>query len=383
VAPVRDEVRASWARCAPGLPVGTAAPVEDSEVGDRWEESPIRRLAPDVTTDLRRVAEDGDFVAAITDHTGQILWSWGGRSMSKRAEQVNFITGGRWDERSAGTNAPGLALITGAPATVFAGEHWCESVHDWVCYAAPVRAADGSPLGVIDLSTTWRRATPLALTTVTAIARLLEVQLRDQATLHPDRAPVLSLQALGHPRASLDGTVLLLPLRQFEILAILVARERATLDELHALLYGDRPVSPVTLKAEISHLRRALAGGISSRPYRLDVDHEADFVVVLDRLRTGDTAEAARRYRGQLLPASEAPFIVDQRHHLDVAVRAAVLRWGSAADLLRFAEVHPYDLEVLERAGQRAAPENPLLADIEARLDAARRDDLGDEDPQH
>jgi len=166
----------------------------------------------------------------------------------------------------------------------------------------------------------------------------------------------------------LDDVPLLVPLRQLEILVVLATRGHATLDELHAFVYGDRSVGATTLKAEISHLRRALGGAIASRPYRLTTAIDADFVNLLLKLRSGDVSGAARDYLGQLLPRSEAPFVIDHRHHLDVALRTALLRWGTAADLLRFAEVHPFDLEVLERAGEVAAPDDPCVADIAAGL---------------
>ena len=42
-----------------------------------------------------------------------------------------------------------------------------------------------------------------------------------------------------------------------------------SLERLHALVYGDHSVTLSTLKAEVSHLRAALDGQLSSRPYRL------------------------------------------------------------------------------------------------------------------
>jgi hypothetical protein len=363
-APLHEDLRRSWARCAPVLPVHlTAAPLAAGEVRDRWDDSLIRRAAPDLPQQLQRVAEDGDFVAAITDETGRILWSSGGRTMSRRAEQVNFVAGGCWDERSAGTNAPGLALITGAPATVFSVEHWCEAVHEWVCYAAPVHAPDGTSIGVIDLSANWRRHSPLALTTVTSIARLVELQLPAAAL----DAPALRANLLGNPSVVVDGMPVTLPLRQLEILAVLVDGGDVGFDALHDRLYGERPISAATLKAEISHLRRQLDGRISSRPYRLEVTHDVDFLRLLDDLRRGNLHGALRRYRGQLLPGSESPFVVARRHEIDAALRAAVLRHGSAADLVAFADLHPWDVAVLDRAAHVVGRADPLAAVIDAR----------------
>jgi hypothetical protein len=74
-----------------------------------------------------------------------------------------------------------------------------------------------------------------------------------------------------------------------------------------------------------------------------------------------------------LLPASDAPQVVERRHHIDVALRTALLRDGSTAALLRYAEVHPYDVEILERAVASAAPADLLLPAAVARLAAARK----------
>ena len=92
-----------------------------------------------------------------------------------------------------GTNGIGLALAADRPASVFATEHWVDPVHDWVCYAAPIHAPDGTQVGAIDLSTTWKHANPLALSTVASMARLVEHELRT----HPAPLRVAGAGARG------------------------------------------------------------------------------------------------------------------------------------------------------------------------------------------
>jgi hypothetical protein len=138
-------------------------------------------------------------------------------------------------------------------------------------------------------------------------------------------------------------------------------------------LYGGRPFPATTLKAEVSRLRRVLGGHIASRPYRLAVPWRADALRLLERLDVGDVDGAGELYNGQLLPASDAPLVVERRHHIDVALRTALLRDGSAAGLLRYAEVHPFDVEVLEQAVVSARPHDLLLPTAVARLAAAHR----------
>jgi hypothetical protein len=400
-------VHESWQRCATALSPGLlAAPLDEDGLADRWDASPIRRLAPELEGELRSIAQAGDFVAAITDAQGRILWSHGGRTMRDEAAQVNFVVGGLWDESSAGTNAVGMALATGRPATVFSAEHWCEAVQDWVCYAAPVHDAAGRTVGAIDLSSLWDRTNPLGLPTVTAMARMVEQQLqldlrRANAATSPPARPrgatgrsrgpgaergswrgaglprptTLDLQVLGASRARIDGRSVLLTPRQVELLTILACAGGLTLDELHTRLHGDRPVSPTTTKVEVSRLRSALGDGvIGSRPYRLRVPVEVDVLRLLDRLDRGDLAGALRLYAGQLLPRSDAPFVTEQRHHCDVALRTAVLDVGTVADLLAYAKVHPFDLDVVQTAVERAGAGHPLLATATGRLAVARRE---------
>ena len=95
--------------------------------------------------------------------------------MRRKAESVNFVAGGRWDEASVGTNALAIAMRQGTPSMVFSAEHYASIVHNWVCWAAPVHdPSTGKQLGVIDLSTTWDRTHPIGLATARVMARLIE-----------------------------------------------------------------------------------------------------------------------------------------------------------------------------------------------------------------
>ena len=136
---------------------------------------PLQLAVERVESELRRTAEDGDLVVAVTDAETRILWTYGGRVMRRKAETVNFVPGGRWDDTSVGTNALDLATRHDAPSMVFSAEHYAPIVHNWVCWAAPVHdPVSGEQLGVIDLSTTWDRTHPIGLATARVMARLIE-----------------------------------------------------------------------------------------------------------------------------------------------------------------------------------------------------------------
>ena len=86
------------------------APLADEgEIAAIWRDSPLQTAVERVEADLRRTAEDGDLVIAVTDAETRILWTYGGRVMRRKAETVNFVAGGRWDDESVGTNALDLA----------------------------------------------------------------------------------------------------------------------------------------------------------------------------------------------------------------------------------------------------------------------------------
>ena len=108
---VRPEILRSWERSAPavGIDVTEAPLADESDTRSFWDGSPLQVAVERVEQELRRTAEDGDLVVAVTDAQTRILWTYGGRVMRRKAETVNFVAGGRWDDTSVGTNALDLA----------------------------------------------------------------------------------------------------------------------------------------------------------------------------------------------------------------------------------------------------------------------------------
>jgi transcriptional regulator of acetoin/glycerol metabolism len=382
---VRPEILRSWERSAPAVGIDvTEAPLDDeSDTKSFWHGSPLQVAVERVEQELRRTAEDGDLVVAVTDAQTRILWTYGGRIMRRKAETVNFVAGGRWDDTSVGTNALDLATRNDAPSMVFSAEHYAEIVHNWVCWAAPVHdPVSGEQLGVIDLSTTWDRTHPIGLATARVMARLIETAM-PASQQHPGLSgqvekptvPGLHLTLLGAAEAHLDGRRLLLNRRQTEILALLALNPSGlSLEQLHALLYGDQAVTFSTLKAEVSHLRSAVDGQLASRPYRLTMPVTIDVNEVLRLLRSGQVRAAVAAYGGDLMPGTESPALTELADFVAVAVREALLADPQPQAVARYTELAPYDTEVIEVClalmGDGHHPAKPLLL---GRLAAARR----------
>jgi len=360
---LRPEIAGSWVRALRTVdPHRRAAPMcGEGSIERRWESSPLRPAVEELLDLLAGVADAG-FATAVAEESGTILWSASGRTMRRRAEEVNFRAGGRWDEQAMGANAIALTVQSGRPELVFAAEHLVLALHPWVGYCAPVRARNGRILGGVAIATTWDRATDLGLSTARALATAIEARLHSGTAgpLPARRAPQedeghqfagLELHCLGKSRALYRGEPLALTPRQMEILTLLALEPSGYSPAGLAIdLYGDRPVTISTMKAEMSHLRRLLHGDVTARHYALTTPVACDARAVLAALEQGDLSAALRLYQGSLLAQSEAPGVTAWRDRIDVALRSAVLASPRPEHALAYGARHPDDLEVHEHA---------------------------------
>jgi hypothetical protein len=332
---IRSVVAESWRRSADSLrsPDGTA-PIElgDGELAEYRAAHPLARVLPIFRDLLGGPAEDGDHLIAVCDAYGRLLWVEGAPSMMRGAERMNFVAGARWDEQHAGTNAPGTAIAVDHSLQIFATEHFSRSVQRWTCSAAPIHdPASGRLLGAIDVTGGDHLANPHSLALVRATALAAEAYLGSHL---PPPASAGRVLALGRNEAVLthDGVRQRLGRRHSELLVLLLSHPHGrTGEELGVDLYGD-DVSPVTVRAELSRLRRTLGPQLlESRPYRLRAELDADFRTVTRLLERGRVAEALGEYAGPLLPFSDAPGVTRLRRLIDGQLRAAVLAAGDPA----------------------------------------------------
>ncbi|HEX5925179.1 MAG TPA: hypothetical protein VFY45_15210, partial [Baekduia sp.] len=113
--------------------------------------------------------------------------------------------------------------------------------------------------------------------------------------------------------------------RQSEVLVLLGASTSGLSGEQLAIaLYGDEG-NPLSARAEVSRLRRAVGKSILAEPYRLQAGVDCDIGQLRLLLCDGRTAAALDAYRGPLLPRSDAPGVVALRSEIDDWVRRAVL----------------------------------------------------------
>ncbi|GII57865.1 transcriptional regulator [Planotetraspora thailandica] len=184
--------------------------------------------------------------------------------------------------------------------------------------------------------------------------------------------PKLSLAFLGErPVAVLDGRELPLTLRRAELLALLALHPAGvTAEQLALQLYGEEG-NPTTARSEIHRLRAWLGEhAMTTKPYRLRADVEADFLAVRAALRSGDVRTAVAACHAPLLADSEAPAIREERYELLAALRSAVLDHHDVEALWTFAQsaAGGDDLEVFERLTAGLPAHDPRQAVAAARL---------------
>ena len=331
---VSDDIVNSWERSSKSRLVSTDSAPIDCELlaKERWRESPLSVAAANKQSYLKQLVKEGQFAAAIADPFGRLLWTCSSNFMSKHAEKHNFIIGGHWGEQDVGTNAVGLSLELKRPVTVFAGEHYAEFLNDWVCYSAPIRhPISGACVGVLDITTLWNKHTPLGQSATMEIANSISRSLPDLSL----RAEI-EIYAMGRLQVLFRGRAINLPPRQVEILCLLALNpDGLSLVQLHASLYGDEAVSTATLKADVSHLRRQLCGGIGSRPYRLVLPFWADFVEIWKVLNNDKACDAMSLYRGGFLERSQSPEIEEWRYCIDAVMGHKIETIDSPGQLIK------------------------------------------------
>ncbi len=215
---LRELIVQSWHRCtAAGVDPDRPAPMMLSadEAAARFASHPLAVVTPLVRDLLGTVSAEARHLVAISDAGGTLLWIDGHPRMLEAASGPHFRPGALCSEAAVGTNAVGTALALEHAVQVFSAEHFNRLLHGWTCAAAPVRDPEsGAILGVIDLSSSFRKAHPHTLALVSAVAQAAEAQLqREHARREADLLEIYidRLSAAGRRPSALvaaDGRVL-------------------------------------------------------------------------------------------------------------------------------------------------------------------------------
>lgn len=308
---------------------------------------PLASALPVIRRLLVEDAASSGVMVAISAADGTLLWVEGDNGACRKAEAMNFVPGADWSERSAGTNAPGTALALDAEVQIRGTEHYSRIVQPWSCTAVPVHdPGTGALIGAIDLTggaeVSSRQTLALVRATVVAVENhlaLLRFTDSGRADIRYGGAPHLQVLGVDRPRwevtderGHLHRTVL--TGRHAEILVLLSRHPEGLSADHLAMLLNDKHLDVVTVRAEMSRLRKVVGPEfISSRPYRLTAPLASDLADVFDALSADDVAVALNRYPGPLLSQSVSPAIARLRTELSTSLRSAVLADSSPNSL--------------------------------------------------
>lgn len=350
--PLRPVVADSWRRSlATGVDPDVGAAQSSSvavAIEDMRAAHPLASALPVIRRLLIEDAADAGVVVAITAADGTLLWVEGDRTAIRKAEAMNFVPGADWSESGAGTNAPGTALALDTELQIRGSEHFSRIVQPWSCTAAPVHdPVSGALIGAIDLTGGADVATPqtLALIRATAVAvesHLALLQLRQPQAVEPIVGARLTVLGADRPQwraTDADGNphTTTLTGRHADILVLLSHHPEGLSADHLAMLLDDNDLDTVTVRAEVSRLRRVIgAEFVASRPYRLLTPIRTDMNDVVDALEAGDVDGVVSRYTGALLPQSVSPGVARMRTELSASVRGAVLASGDFRLLRRW-----------------------------------------------
>ncbi|WP_432488615.1 AAA-type ATPase lid domain-containing protein [Kineococcus sp. SYSU DK018] len=156
---VAGAVQASWRRSEQyGVPVEG---VEAVFTGALETGSLFYACGQQVLRSLQQTLSGEPVSSMITDSEGLVLLRvHPDDTMRRSLDEVHLAPGFSYAERHAGTNGLGLALADRRPALVRGAEHWCDSLKQYTCAAAPVLdPVSGRLVGSINL-TTWSQGSP-------------------------------------------------------------------------------------------------------------------------------------------------------------------------------------------------------------------------------
>jgi len=264
----------------------------------------------------------------LADARGTLMHTLGSVDFLQRAQQVALSCGASWLEQHRGTNAIGTALAEQAGIEIHGGEHFLERNDFLTCTAAPIVTANGTLVGVLDISGDFYRGHPHTLGLVSMAARLIENRLisatcgqQVRLHMHPQREGLGSV-AEGIVTLSGDGCVnganrAALALLNLTLPELGKLHLNALLDtQLDSLLlqHQRRPGQPLAVKrhngavlfvlvqqAASGFLRQAAQVSPSGQPEEQHAQAESDALAQLD---TGDVqwaraADKVRRVAGK------------------------------------------------------------------------------------
>lgn len=190
---LRPVIRNSWNRCRnSGVDTNETATntvLDPVAIKERLNNNQWLDIARSVMETLHHFVKGSGFLVTVCDGDGFILEVIGDSEIVEQARQGNWIKGGNWSEKNAGTNAMGTALVIHQPLQVFGYEHYIKAARKWTCSAAIICNPEGQRIGALSMSGSIENVHLHTLGMVVAGADAIERQLAiEKAWLDRDKA---------------------------------------------------------------------------------------------------------------------------------------------------------------------------------------------------
>lgn len=123
----------------------------------------------------------------LADAQGVLMHTVGDLDFLSKAERVALRCGASWAEQQRGTNAIGTALAECNEIEIHGAEHYLEPNEFLTCAAAPIVSAQGSLMGILDISGDHRGRQSQTLGLVSTAVQMIE----NSMVLGADAYPIL------------------------------------------------------------------------------------------------------------------------------------------------------------------------------------------------
>lgn len=153
---IKADVLQSWKRCeSMGVDYrsGKGTKVADEVLKESmYNKREMIKLTRPIMENVYEMVKGTSYSVVLTDEKGIIIDLIINNDIKDIHDNLNFVKGSLWDEKSVGTNAIGTCLTANKPVQIIGPEHYCEYHHQWTCSAAPIHNSKGEIIGCFDIS---------------------------------------------------------------------------------------------------------------------------------------------------------------------------------------------------------------------------------------
>lgn len=177
---IRSEIRDSWIRSKEyGVdPYDSKGSIRYKNINELINKnSELIYIARPIMENIYRLVCNSGFAIFLADKDGYILEVVGDKDILDRAEELNFVKGELWSEKSVGTNAIGTSLYLNKPVQTIGSEHYRFNQHPWTCSSAPIYDEYNNLIGCINMSGNSYNAQSHTLGLVTEAAQSIQKQM--------------------------------------------------------------------------------------------------------------------------------------------------------------------------------------------------------------